>query len=68
MMTVHTERFGALPAHIGLASRRPAGADRSRPSNRSIQSGRAVFLEIDTLSGMTGLRGSMFDAAAPQRF
>ncbi len=68
MMTAQTERQGALPAHLGYSSRRPAGADRSRPSNRSLQSGRSVFLEMDSLTNLSGLRGSMFEAAAPQRF
>jgi len=67
MMTAQTERFGAMPAHLGYSSRRPAGADRSRPSNRSIQSGRAVFLETDPLASLSGARGSLFDASAPQR-
>ncbi len=68
MMTAQTERHGAQPAHLGYSSRRPAGADRSRPSNRSLQSGRAVFLEMDPLTNLSGLRGSMFESAAPQRF
>lgn len=68
MMTAPTERFGAMPAHLGYSPHRPFGADRSRPSNRSIQSGRAVFLEADPLASLSGARGSMFEASAPQRF
>ena len=68
MTTAHSDRFATLPAHLGYSTRRPTGAERSRPSNRSIQSGRTVFLEGDPMARLSGRVGSMFDTAAPQRF
>lgn len=69
MMTVRSERLGSLPAHLGAPSRRSTIADRSRPSNRASHgTGRPVFLEADPTTRLTTLRGSMFEASAPQRF
>lgn len=69
MMTVRSERLGSLPAHLGAPARRPGAADRSRPSNRAFQgTGRPVFLDVDPMSRLTTLRGSLFEAGAPQRF
>ena len=69
MMTVRAERLGSLPAHLGAPSRRNTASDRSRPSNRASQgTGRPVFLDFDPNTRVTTLRGSMFEASAPQRF
>ena len=68
MMTVRTERLETLPTRLGVSFRRPVSLDRSRPSNRSLQaSGRPVFLDMDPLTSLAAIRGSMFEAGAPHR-
>ncbi|MBB3999313.1 hypothetical protein [Aureimonas pseudogalii] len=67
-MTARTDRLESHPTRLGFTSRRPVTLDRSRPSTRSLQSsGRPVFLDMDPLTHLTAIRGSMFEAAAPHR-
>jgi len=67
-MTARTDRLESHPTRLGFTPRRPVMLDRSRPSTRSMQSsGRPVFLDMDPLTQLAAVRGSMFEAGAPHR-